>query len=48
MVHSTRTSVYLSYVRYDGEGLCILVLKLQYHNKIGIELEEWVSPYTGL
>lgn len=32
----------------DGDGLHVLVRKLQYHNRIGIELKEWASPYTGL
>ena len=38
MVHGTGT----------GDRLRILVHKLQYHNRIGIEPKEWVSPYTGL
>ena len=48
MVHGTGTNVYLSYIRYDGDGLHILVHKSKYHNRTGIELKEQVSPYTGV
>lgn len=48
MVHSIDTSIYLSYIKNNGDGLYLLIHKIQYHNRIGVELKEWVSPYTGL